>query len=82
MIKIAPFFECQNSCGETFCKLLLLITIVLDDNFIPDRGPHAVNADVMIDNMKSYEIQVISPAVVGDSHNSIGKAKKKTWITA
>lgn len=61
----------------TFISSYEYITVVLDDIFIPDRGPHAVNADVMIDNMKSYNIQVMSPAVVGDSHNYIGKAKKR-----
>jgi hypothetical protein len=41
--------------------------LVLDDIFIPDRGPNPVDADKMLENMETYDIQVMSPGIVGDT---------------
>jgi hypothetical protein len=45
------------------------LALVLDDVFLPDTGPNPVNTEKLIQQMKDSDIGVISPAVMGDSHN-------------
>jgi hypothetical protein len=47
------------------------IALVLDDIFIPDRGPHAVDANKMLENMKKHDIHVMTPGIVGDTYNTL-----------
>merc|ERR1712194_553334 len=51
------------------------ITISLDDVFMPTQGRYPVNATRMIQSMQTHDIDVISPGIIGDTHNQIKKAK-------
>lgn len=50
------------------------IALVLDDIFMPIQGQYTVNATKLIERMETYDIDVIQPAIVGDTHSSIKRA--------
>jgi len=60
--------------SPTFVSNYDYVALVLDDVFIPNQGPHAVDANKMIENMKQYDIQVMSPGLVGDTYHTLDKA--------
>eukprot|EP01134_Creolimax_fragrantissima_P004762 CFRG4762T1 len=47
------------------------LAIVLDDVFAPFIGPHAVKVPKLLDNMKKYNLGVISPAIIGSAWSSM-----------
>lgn len=42
------------------------VAILLDDIFLPDRGPRPVNVTQLLDTMEQYNLDSIQPAVRGD----------------
>lgn len=52
------------------------VGIALDDVFVPHEGDSAFNADVFLERMKKYKIDVMQPAIVNDSHKVIETATK------
>lgn len=61
----------------TFTSKYDYIAIVLDDIFMPDRGENAVNATKLIESMQKFDIDVITPAILGDTYNSIALSQSK-----
>mmetsp|Transcript_8542 Transcript_8542/g.23965 ORF Transcript_8542/g.23965 Transcript_8542/m.23965 type:complete len:352 (-) Transcript_8542:300-1355(-) len=51
------------------------VSIVLDDVFIPHQGEHRVDTVDMIEKMKEYNIDVLSPGTINDTFGSVAKAK-------
>ena len=54
--------------SPTFVSNYDYIALVLDDVFIPDRGSRAVNPNKLIKDMKTHNIDVMSPSIMGYSH--------------
>ena len=44
------------------------VAILLDDVFLPDRGPTPVNIPRLLSHMKQHNLTSISPAVIGEFH--------------
>jgi hypothetical protein len=63
--------------SPTFVSNYDHVALVLDDMFIPDQGPHAVDVNKMIRNMAKHDIQVMSPGIVGDTYKLIENAEKE-----
>ncbi len=61
----------------TFVSNYDYVALVLDDIFIPDRGKGIVNPNKMIENMKKFSIDVMSPSIVADGHGLREVAKRK-----
>ena len=60
----------------TFMSNYEHISLVLDGMIIPDQGLHTVDVDKMIKNMDKYDIQVMSPGIVGDTYEFIKNTEK------
>ena len=61
----------------TFVSNYEYVALVLDAIFIPDQGPHKVNATKMIENMEKHDIHVMQPGMVGDSRRVLNLAQAK-----
>lgn len=61
----------------TFVSNYEYVALVLDAIFIPDQGPHKVNATKVIENMEKHDIHVMQPGMVGDSRRVLNLAQAK-----
>jgi hypothetical protein len=59
-----------------FTSQFAYIALVLDDIFMPIQGQNTINATTLIERMEKHHIDVIQPAIVGDSRHFIRKSKQ------
>lgn len=65
----------------TFVSNYDYLALVLDDAFLPDNGPNAINVYRLVEQMKEHDISIISPGVMGDSHKVIDVATELGYET-
>ena len=53
------------------------VALVLDDIYFPAEGPTAVNATKLIEKMETYDVDVMQPAITGDTYNTRGMASSQ-----
>lgn len=44
------------------------VALLLDDMFLPDKGPQAVNIPRLLRHMQRHNVSSISPGIMGDAH--------------
>ena len=52
----------------TFVSNYDYVSLVLGDIFVPDRGPRAINAKSLLEQMQTHDVQIMSPSILGDTH--------------
>jgi hypothetical protein len=63
----------------TFVDNYDYVALLLDDIFLPDKGDNKFDPSKLIQRMEANNITVMSPGIVGDSHNVLGTADANGW---